>query len=577
MKTRTRKNAESKNKGFQEIPLSQSPAKTQTDQNGNHREVITPMVYGDGDKEGTMETRPSRGQVRQVMIETPMGNGETKENTLRINLRPEHKERTAEETRIIMAPSQERIVKEQTKGRPVEKRNLTGISIPVLQFIKSANDSKTRHKSNHHAQGMSFQGLVRMAEVWKTTNMKELALNEMENWNEEHRAHKGRKLTQRKNDDPLEMCKLNRQIKTHARPSPGGENTLEVQETRQNTEQIRVRGRKRKNESHPTTQDQLERNRPVRLEPGETVTALDLKTRRWTREATVIGGNQDGTSYRVKINGKIHTRNRRFLLKLTGTINYRRLSDLVNEDEKTEKGTIRQKKNKISRQPDVSKSSVHQKKESPGITMWENNKRKHQQCSFCNETHNDRSTYTHNERMGVTLGAAALRNPHLDNRPKRVLTDNMTNSEKLTWFEAIEKCLGDSGAKPSNPEEYKLQQWLLLDCISPKLMIMLSKDGEVGRILEGGRGLLAKLRNHILQIDTRRYEFQSSKQKQVKKFATWWERKTAMAELCNLETMSTTDFLKTHLVRGVFEKDLKKTLLDKIKNNLDGLVRLARM
>ena len=67
-------------------------------------------------------------------------------------------------------------------------------------------------------------------------------------------------------------------------------------------------------------------------------------------------------------------------------------------------------------------------------------------------------------------------------------------------------------------------------------MIMLSKDGEAGKILEGGRGLLAKLRNHTLPINTRRYEFQSSKQKQGEKFATWWERKTAMAELCNLET-----------------------------------------
>ena len=251
------------------------------------------------------------------------------------------------------------------------------------------------------------------------------------------------------------MYKINQEIKTHARSSARRENTLEVQETKQNTEQIRVRGRKRKNESRLASQDQLERNRPVRLKTGETVIALDLKTRRWTREATVIVGNQDGTSYRVEINGNIHTRNRRFLLKSTGTENHRRLSGLANVDERTEEGTIQQKQNKISRQPDVSESIVHQKNnESPGITTWENNKQKHQQCGFCNKIHKDRPTYMHNERMGVMFGASALRNPCLNNRPKRVLTDNMTNSDKLAWLETVEKCLGDSGATPSNPEEH---------------------------------------------------------------------------------------------------------------------------
>ena len=80
---------------------------------------------------------------------------------------------------------------------------------------------------------------------------------------------------------------------------------------------------------------------------------------------------------------------------------------------------------------------------------------------------------------------------------------------------------------------------------------MLSKDGKAGEIPEGGRGLLAKLRSHTLPINERRYEFQSSKQKRGEEFATWWEKKAAMAELCDLSTMSETetDFLATHLVQ----------------------------
>lgn len=108
-------------------------------------------------------------------------------------------------------------------------------------------------------------------------------------------------------------------------------------------------------------------------------------------------------------------------------------------------------------------------------------------------------------------------------------------------------------------------------------MIMLSRDGEAGEILEGGRVLLAKLRSHTLPINTRRYEFQSSKQKRGEEFATWWEKKTAMAELCDLGTMLETDFLTTHLMQGVHDIDIKKNLLYKIEDNLSGITRLPHM
>ena len=46
--------AESNKERFQKIPLPQSPAKIQTDQNSNHTTIITPMGQGDGNKGGTI-------------------------------------------------------------------------------------------------------------------------------------------------------------------------------------------------------------------------------------------------------------------------------------------------------------------------------------------------------------------------------------------------------------------------------------------------------------------------------------------------------------------------------------------
>ena len=54
VKTRMRKNAESNKERFQKIPLPQSPANIQTDQNSNHTTIITPMGQGDGNKGGTI-------------------------------------------------------------------------------------------------------------------------------------------------------------------------------------------------------------------------------------------------------------------------------------------------------------------------------------------------------------------------------------------------------------------------------------------------------------------------------------------------------------------------------------------
>ena len=50
-----------------------------------------------------------------------------------------------------------------------------------------------------------------------------------------------------------------------------------------------------------------------------------------------------------------------------------------------------------------------------------------------------------------------------------------------------------------------------------------------------------------------------------------------MEELCDLGMMSRTDILVTHLVQGVHNTDLKKTILKRIKDDLGGLVGSACM
>ena len=107
---------------------------------------------------------------------------------------------------------------------------------------------------------------------------------------------------------------------------------------------------------------------------------------------------------------------------------------------------------------------------------------------------------------------------------------------------------------------------------------MLSENYKEEQRLEftGDRGLLAKLRTHVLLVNTRRYEFQTLTQSLGERCTTWWEKKTAMATLCKLDTVSKQDILTLELVKGVYDTNLKKVLLNKIDStNLIGLVRIA--
>ena len=79
----------------------------------------------------------------------------------------------------------------------------------------------------------------------------------------------------------------------------------------------------------------------------------------------------------------------------------------------------------------------------------------------------------------------------------------------------------------------------------------------------------------MLSTNTRRYEFQTRTQKTGERCITWWEKKAAMAGLCELDTVSKQDVLILQLIQGVYDADLKRALLNKIDDDLNGLVKLA--
>ena len=177
-------------------------------------------------------------------------------------------------------------------------------------------------------------------------------------------------------DDPPGMHKMYRGLESGERTDPD-EDTSEVLGTKQNTERVRAVGRKRKSENCPTGQDQFEGKQTTRsrLRPGERIVAQDMKSRRWTTEAMVIAENRDGTSYRVEINGKIHTRSRKFLRKLTGPGNFGQIDGVKSVERRMGEDTIRQQQNKISRPSDGAEDSINKTSDkSPGVTTWENNK-----------------------------------------------------------------------------------------------------------------------------------------------------------------------------------------------------------
>ena len=176
-------------------------------------------------------------------VKAPAGNGDTNaKEAVATRLHREQKGQTTEETRITTAPPRERTVAEQTGGRPVENKSLESV---------------------HHAKRMTFERLVKIAEAWDPTDTLQarLALNETESGNEKQGAQEAKRSIQLKKDDPPGTHKMNRELENHTLSSPKEENTLEVQKTKQNTEQMGVSGRKRKNEDRPKSQEQLEGTR----------------------------------------------------------------------------------------------------------------------------------------------------------------------------------------------------------------------------------------------------------------------------------------------------------------------------
>ena len=150
--------------------------------------------------------------------------------------------------------------------------------------------------------------------------------------------------------------------------------------------------------------------------------------------------------------------------------------------------------------------------------------------------------------MGLTTMANITpRSYNVDNKPLTILCNNMTNNEKLVWFEAFEICLENNDLEQDNLVEYHIQKRMLFHFISPNLAEMLAERNDDEQTITGDRGLLATLRTHVLSMNARRYEFQIKNQHVGEQSTSWWERKTAMASLCELDTVSKQDILVLQL------------------------------
>ena len=298
-----------------------------------------------------------------------------------------------------------------------------------------------------------------------------------------------------------------------------------------------------------------------KLRPGEKVVTQNMKSRRWSEEATIIAKNQSGMSYEVEINGKVHTRNRRFLRKSA------KLGRLQPPEATGGAGKIL---NIVTTPPRGNENCQLT------VENGHDNKQIPRQYPHYEVTRLNRTNSAHNISMGLTMMANIKpRNFNVKNKPLTVLCDNMTNNQKLVWFEAFETCLENNDLEQENLVEYHIQRRMLFDFISPELAEMLTEKNDDEQTLTGDQGLLATLRTHVLSVNARRYKFQLRDQHRGERCASWWERKTAMASLCELDTVSEQDILVLQLVQGVYDEELKRTLLNKIDDDLDSLIELA--
>ena len=133
--------------------------------------------------------------------------------------------------------------------------------------------------------------------------------------------------------------------------------------------------------------------------------------------------------------------------------------------------------------------------------------------------------YSPSISMGLTMMSNIKpRNYNIINKPLTVLCDNMTNNQKLVWFETFETCLENNDLEQENLVEYHIQKRMLFDFINPELAEMLTEKNDDEQALTGDQGLLATLRTHVLSVNTRRYEFQLRNQHRGERSASWWER-----------------------------------------------------
>ena len=176
-------------------------------------------------------------------------------------------------------------------------------------------------------------------------------------------------------------------------------------------------------------------------------------------------------------------------------------------------------------------------------------------------------------------------------KPTTKLSDEMTLEEQDAWFkEFLSYYTWNESVLKTRPYETRIQ--VLLNCISPSLVTLLSTDSTmvtddgqfrgIEIVRESPKGnCLTKLRGYLLAenpIHLRRHKLQQYTQHEGQKFSVWWAAKLNLVKMCNLEKgLSREDMLVLELIGGVFDENLRTELIRRSgEADYEGLLKIAK-
>ncbi len=187
-------------------------------------------------------------------------------------------------------------------------------------------------------------------------------------------------------------------------------------------------------EENPDERRKCRRIKTGCMKPGDKVSTKNMKSRQWTKKATIIGAQQGGVSYEVEINGKRHTRNRRFLRKIARFDDVH-TPEIGGADERVcistktlDESCIQSNTNNGHGSTQIAKITTSYRQPQPNTVI---------------ATHKTKMKWTINPYITASHNEA-------ENRPLTILRKGMATNDKLAWFEDFERCLRINGLTQNN-------------------------------------------------------------------------------------------------------------------------------